>query len=286
MTTSTHTEDGPPGGDPSDLSGMSSEDQGDTHVTAFSRGLAVIRGLAGSPSPLSIAEVANQTSLNRATARRLLHTLEAESYAGNESGRYSLRPRALELGHAYLASIGINPALQRLLLDLAESVRESASVGVLDEHDVVFVARAETTSPRVMTLALSVGDRAPAYLTAIGRVLLADLPGPELDSYLRTVDFRKRTPKTKAATGSLRRELLKVRRQGYSVVDQEIETGVLAAAVPVRRPGKPTIGISVAAHASHHSAESMEVDFLPVLRRTAVEIQRIATPAEGASGAG
>jgi IclR family pca regulon transcriptional regulator len=223
---------------------------------------------------LTIAEVAKATGLNRATARRFLHTLEADGYVGSENGRYALRPRVLEFGYAYLSSISANDIIQQQLLELAERLRESCSAGVLDGHDVVFVARARTSFPRVMTLALSVGTRIPAYLTAIGRVLLADLPDNELDEYLRTAQLHKETEKTITDRAKLRNEIFDVRSTGYSITDQEIEIGIRAA-VPVRQPNRPTIAISVATHASRESVRSIEKNYLPPLREAADELQRV-----------
>lgn len=245
------------------------------YVSAFGRGLAVIRCFSQSHPTLTIAEVARASGLNRATARRFLHTLEAEGYATSENGRYSLRPTVLELGYSYLSTMSIDHVVQSELHQVAERLHESASAGVLDGHDVVFVARAQTTYPRIMTLAISVGMRIPAYLTALGRVLLAELDDAELDEYLHTTTFRPETDRTITDPEHLRQVILNVRRDGYCLMDQEIEMGVCAVAVPVHQHNRPTIAISVAAHASRTSIETMRVEHLPALQHTAAEIQRI-----------
>jgi IclR family transcriptional regulator, pca regulon regulatory protein len=247
----------------------------DTYVTAFGRGLEVIRCFSGAQPARTIAEVARAAGLNRATARRFIHTLEAEGYVRAENGRYALRPRALELGYAYLSSIAVDEVVQRHLLDLAERLRESCSAGVLDGGDIVFVARAQTSYPRVMTLALTVGARIPAYLTALGRVLLAELPDDQLAGYLRTAELRRNTAHTITDPTRLRQELVAVRAGGYCVMDQEIELGVRAAAVPVHRPGRPALAISVAAHASRESVAAIEANYVPALREAAREIENL-----------
>jgi IclR family transcriptional regulator, pca regulon regulatory protein len=251
------------------------EDHSETYVTAFSRGLAVIRCFSAENPVLTIAEVAKAAGLNRATARRFLHTLEADGYAGSENGRYSLRPRVLELGYAYLSSISVDRLVHRQLLQLADRLHESCSGGVLDGHDVVFVERAQTSHPRVMTLALHVGTRIPAYLTALGRVLLAELPDERLDDYLRTTELRKETANTVSEPAELRAQILGVRAKGYCIMDQEIEIGIRAAAVPVRRPEGPALAISVASHASRHSLSFIETEFVPPLLETAAGLERL-----------
>jgi len=251
------------------------EDHSETYVTAFSRGMTVIRCFSAANPVLTIAEVAKAAGLNRATARRFLHTLEADGYAGSENGRYSLRPRVLELGYAYLSSIAVDRLFHRQLLQLADQLHESCSGGVLDGHDVVFVERAQTTHPRVMTLALHVGTRIPAYLTALGRVLLAELTDDQLDEYLRTTVLRKETANTVSDPDELRTHILGIRARGYCIMDQEIEIGIRAAAVPVRRPEGPGLAISVASHASRHSLSYIEANFVPPLQDTAAGLEKL-----------
>ncbi len=249
------------------------DDDPQGYVTALGRGLAVVRCFSRAQPTLTIAEVARAAGLNRATARRFLYTLEAEGYVTAENGRFSLRPRALELGYAYLSAISVDQRLQRRLVTLAERLHESCSAGVLDGHDVVFVARAETTYPRIMTLALKVGARLPAYLTALGRVLLAQLPDDELDAYLRTAEFHKETARTITDPAQLRDTLVTVRRTGYCTMDQEIEPGIRAAAVPVHRAGRPLLAISAATHASRQSMETIETKFVAALSAAAADIE-------------
>jgi IclR family pca regulon transcriptional regulator len=245
------------------------------YVSAFARGLSVIRCFSHDQPTLTIADVARATNLNRATARRFLHTLEAEGYVSSENGRYSLRPAVLELGYAYLSTLSIDDLFQKQLQELAEQVHESCSAGALDGHDVVFVARAQTSFPRVMTLALAVGARIPAYLTALGRVLLAGLSADELDAYLRTAELRQETERTIADPKRLRQAIDEVRAQGFCIMDQEIETGVCAVAVPVRRPNRPLLAISVAAHSTVATIEQFREVHLPALQKTAAEIEHV-----------
>jgi IclR family transcriptional regulator, pca regulon regulatory protein len=235
-------------------------------ITGFSRGLAVIRSFANATAPMSIADVAKAVGLNRSTARRFLRTLEAEGYVAAENGRYSLQPRILELGYAYLASVPVDEAMRRCLFQAAEKAQESCIAAVLDGPHVVIVARAQRTFPRVMTLALTTGTRIRAHLTAVGRVLLAELPERELEEYLRAVDFHKETTTTIAGPDELRRELARIRDDGYSIVDQEIELGVRACALLVPRHSHPSMAVSISSSATRGTVETVRRDHLPVLR--------------------
>jgi IclR family pca regulon transcriptional regulator len=246
-------------------------------VTGFSRGMAVIRCFSAAAPSLTIAEVARGAGLNRSTARRLLRTLEAENYVGFAGGRYFLRPGILELGYSYLSATSVDDMLQARLFEIAETVRESCTAAVLDGNEAVFVARAQTTHPRVTMLALTVGTRVPAYLTAAGRVLLADLGDDALDEYLAAAPFRRATPLTVADPGELRENVRAIRELGYCVLDQEIELGMRACAVPVRRPRRPALAISVSSHASRGTVQSVRADHLPVLQEAARELEKVFT---------
>lgn len=257
------------------------EDNGEhrnSYVTAFSRGLSVIRCFSESQPELTISDVARATGLNRATARRFLHTLEADGYVSSSGGRYSLRPKVLDLGYSYLSSISVSDIFQQQLAEVADRLHESCSAAVLEDTEVVFIARARTSHLRMMTLALSVGSRLPAHLTAIGRVLLAELSDEVLDDRLRRVDLNRRTERSLYNVEDLKEEIRRVREQGYCVIDQEFEVGVLAAAVPVRRPGRPTVGISVAMHGSRGSSELLRTEAVPVLQDAASELEQVLAP--------
>ncbi|HEY3882564.1 MAG TPA: IclR family transcriptional regulator C-terminal domain-containing protein [Trebonia sp.] len=245
---------------------------GRTYVTAFSRGLRIISCFSAARPSLTIAEVAKAAGLNRATARRLLLTLEADGYASQRDGRYSLTPRVLDLGYSYLSSLPLDTLLYPSLFAVADRFRESCSAGVLDGHDVVWVARAQTSHPRVMTLVNRVGSRRPAYLTALGMVLLSGLPDDRLDEYLRTADLRKQTDKTITSPAQLLADILATRVNGWYLADEPVEYGVRAIAVPVATPDGNTLALSIA---SHVSAQVMMDSFLPALKQTATEIEHL-----------
>jgi IclR family transcriptional regulator, pca regulon regulatory protein len=249
-----------------------SEAGGRTYVTAFSRGLKIISCFSAARPSLTIAEVAKAAGLNRATARRLLLTLEADGYATQRDGRYRLTAQVLDLGYSYLSSLPLDALLYPNLFAVADRFRESCSAGVLDGHDVVWVARAQTSHPRVMTLVNRVGSRRPAYLTALGMVLLAGLPDDRLDEYLRTADLRRQTEKTITSPAQLLAEILSTRVNGWYLADEPVEYGVRAVAVPVATPEGSTLAISIA---SHVPAEVMRESFIPALKETAAEIEHL-----------
>ena len=241
-------------------------------VQSLDRGLAVIRALS-SAEPLTVSEVARDTDLTRATARRFLLTLEQLGYARADSGRFSLTARVLELGYAYLSSLSLPQVAQPHLVRLVERVHESSSLSVLDGTDVVYVARVPTQ--RIMAVTISVGTRFPAYATSMGRVLLAALEPAQLDVVLEDADLRPITAGTVTNTKQLRDVLHRVGRQGWALVDQELETGLRSIAVPVRgADGRVLAAVNVSTHAQRTSLDVMRRVLLPALQDAAAAIER------------
>ena len=166
---------GPPAGDPDNVLYRGGDPD---FMTSLARGLHVIRAFSGFDQRLTIADVSRATGLTRAVVRRCLYTLRELGYAATDGRTYSLQPRVLNLGHAYLSTAPIPIAAQPVLEELSEQLGESTSVAVLDDGAVVYVARAATR--RIMAVTLGVGSRLPAYCTALGRVLLASLPAEQV----------------------------------------------------------------------------------------------------------
>lgn len=240
-------------------------------VQSLDRGLAVIRCFSSEHPSLTLSEVAERTGLTRAAARRFLLTLQELGYVGSSGRLFSLRPRVLALGYAYLSSFSVAQIAQPHLEDLAEDLHESCSVSVLDGDDLVYVARASAN--RIMTISLTVGTRLPPYPTSMGRVLLAYLPGAELDAHLRRTELRRLTEHTVTDEAEFREVLAAVRRRGWAAVDQELEAGVRSIAVPIRdSSGKVVAAINASAHAARVPMRTLEKQFLPKLTDAARQI--------------
>ncbi|OLE26643.1 MAG: IclR family transcriptional regulator [Actinobacteria bacterium 13_1_20CM_3_71_11] len=246
--------------------------RGPDFVQSLERGLAVIRAFDRMHPELTLSEVATATGVTRAAARRFLLTLVDLGYVRSDGRFFSLSPRVLELGYAYLSSLSLPEVAEPHLEDLVAEVNESSSVSVLDDGDVVYVARVPTS--RIMTVAISVGTRFPAYCTSMGRVLLAGLPDEELDKYLGAVSLERLTPRTVGTVSALRNELMRVRAQGWAIVDQELEEGLRAVAAPIRdRTGRAVAAINISAHASRTPVESVRRNLLPPLLAAAARIE-------------
>jgi IclR family transcriptional regulator, pca regulon regulatory protein len=242
--------------------------RGPDFVQSLERGLAVIRAFDAANPALTLSDVARSTGLTRAAARRFLHTLAELGYVRSDGRLFSLRPRVLDLGYSYLSSLSLPEVAMPHMEHLVEQVRESCSLSVLDGEDVVYVARVPTK--RIMTVAINVGTRFPAYATSMGRVLLAHAESAWLDEYLATVQMVALTRTTVTSPARLREKLVKVRAQGFCLVDQELEEGLRSIAVPVHESaGGVVAAMNVSATIRRGSAESIRKELLPPLLEAA-----------------
>jgi IclR family pca regulon transcriptional regulator len=237
-------------------------------MTSLARGLHVIRAFAGVDRRLTIADVSRATGLTRAVVRRCLYTLRELGYADTDGRMYFLQPRVLNLGYAYLSTAAIPIAAQPILEEMSEELGEASSVAVLDDGAVVYVARAATK--RIMSVTLGVGSRLPAYCTALGRVLLAQLNEEQLAKELSKADFIQHTKHTIVSQKKLEELMVEVRTDDFAVNDQELEIGLRSIAVPVRNiVGAVVAAMNVSTQASRVSRRELVERCLPVLRTAA-----------------
>ena len=242
-------------------------------VQSLERGLAVIRAFDAEHPELTLSEVGRLTGLTRAAARRFLHTLVELGYMRSDGRLFALRPKILELGYAYLSSMSLPEVAMPHLEQLVERVHESSSVCVLDGDEVVYVARVPTK--RIMTVAIAVGTRFPAYATSMGRVLLAGQSDEWLAGYLASAKLVPITEHTVADRAALLAELCRIREHGFALVDQELEAGLRSVAVPIRDGEARVIAAAnVSTHASRRSAEQLRDELLPPLLATAARIEQ------------
>jgi IclR family pca regulon transcriptional regulator len=241
-------------------------------MTSLARGLAVIQAFSQRRHHLTISQVSTTTGLSRAAVRRCLYTLAKLGFAGSDDNRhFFLRPRILALGHSYISSMPLATAAQPVLEHISHLLHESCSIATLDGVEIVYIARANVT--RIMSIDLGVGSRLPAFCTSMGRAILANLPPEELESVLSRVEFKRYTERTITNPAKLTQALRQIRRDGYSIIDQELEHGLRSMAVPIQNPnGKVVAALNIGAHAQRVSIQEMQTKFLPHLRAAAQEL--------------
>ncbi|MAM53936.1 MAG: IclR family transcriptional regulator [Microbacterium sp.] len=240
-------------------------------IEALARGLDVIRGFGPTHRRMSLTEVADAAGLARPTARRVLITLAEMGYVRAEDGAFSLTPRVLELGMAYVASSNLWELTRHHLRDLVAATGESCSIAQLDGSDIVYVSRVAV--PKLVTLSVTVGTRFPAAVTSLGKILLAALAPEELDAALALPSRSDVSPAAPLDRVELERALREVRARGWAVTDQQLATAVRSVAAPIRNgDGRVVAAINVNAHAIETSLDTLVDVHLPKLLATASAI--------------
>ncbi len=240
-------------------------------VQSLERGLAIIRVFSGQQPSMTVSEIAAELGLTRAAVRRFLLTLGELGYVRGRGNRFELTPRVLELGYSYLSALSFPDIALPRLEQLVAHTSEASEGSILDDGDIIYVVR--VPGPAMMTISVNVGARRPAYATAMGRVLLADLPDDQLESYLTNHELRQILPRTITKRDEFVAELVRIRRDGFALVNQELEEGLVAIAVPVRdRAGRVRAAINLSTHVGRKSVDEMRA-LVPEVQAAARDIE-------------
>ncbi|MDR2335813.1 helix-turn-helix domain-containing protein [Diaphorobacter ruginosibacter] len=253
---------------------MTTPQPGDTYVQSFARGLEVIRSFSANAPEQTLSEVAAQTGLTRAGARRILLTLQTLGYVQSDDRYFRLTPKILDLGFAYLTSMPMWDLAEPLMDQLVEKVHESCSTAVLDDLDIVYVLRVHTH--KIMSTNLSVGSRLPAFWTSLGRVLLAGLPEDELRERLARLPRRQYTQYTAVDDDVLLERIREAREQGWCLLNQELEEGLSSIAAPIKdRAGHTIAALNISGHSNRTSVDKLKNELLPQLLQASQAISRL-----------
>ncbi|HBT33514.1 MAG TPA: IclR family transcriptional regulator [Pusillimonas sp.] len=254
---------------------------GDSYVQSFARGLAVLKSFGADSPAQTLSDVAARTGLTRAGARRILHTLRALGYVSSEGRLFRLTPKVLELGFAYLTSLPVWSQAQPVMEGLVERLRQSSSAAVLDGDEVVYVLR--VPAHKIMSINLGVGSRLPAHCSSMGRVLLAGLPDDVLHERLAAMTLAAFTRTTITDREQLLETLKQVRAQGWCLVREELEPGLVSMAAPIRDvSGRVVAAINISGQADKASAAYLLETCLPQLLAAAARINMLlGAPSQG-----
>ncbi len=247
---------------------------GDTYVQSFARGLQVVRSFSAQAPQQTLSEVATRSGLTRAGARRILLTLQTLGYVESDGKWFQLTPRILDLGFAYLSSMPIWNLAEPVVEALVERVKESSSIAVLDGSDIVYVMRVPTH--KIMKISLGIGSRLPAFCTSLGRVLLSELDDEEIVRRLEAAPRSALTRHTVTDTATLLKRIHQVRKQGWSVVNQELEEGLISVAAPLySADGRLTAALNLSGQANRTDARAVQEQLLPPLLEAAQAITQL-----------
>ncbi len=247
---------------------------GDSYVQSFARGLQVIRSFSAQAPQQTLTELAARSGLSRAGARRILLTLQTLGYVSSDGRLFKLTPRILDLGFAYLSSMPMWNLAEPEMQALAARVGESCSAAMLDGADIVYVLRVPTH--KIMSISLGVGSRLPAHCTSLGRMLLAGLSDDEALSLLHASDRPALTRHTVTEPNELLARVRLARKQGWCLVNQELEEGLISLAAPLTdRSGRTVAALNISGQANRTPAKQMQETMLPALLEAAATISRL-----------
>jgi IclR family pca regulon transcriptional regulator len=241
-------------------------------VEALARGLEVIRTFDRIHAKQTISQISERTLLARPTVLRLLLTLEELGYVRNQDNLYSLTPKVVDLGMAYVSALGLYGAAKPHMENLAKEVDQSISLAELDGSDIVYTGRVEV--PKIISVGVTAGARLPSASTALGRVLLAAVADSDLHNVLSTPSLSMYIPRTRFTAEQIRPRLQTVREQGWAESDEDLQYGVQAIAAPIRGgDGEVVAAIGLGTHTSEIGKEIVRERYLPLLLETARNIE-------------
>lgn len=241
-------------------------------IESLDRGLRVFELFGAQSRPMTLSDVAKAADLPRATARRILFTLEHRGYVVSDGKLFALTPQVLALAGSYMTSNQVVTILQPVLDQISSDAQEISSLAVLQGHDVIFVARASPA--RVFSAGIDLGYRLPAYCSSVGRAMLGKYANDDLTDILDNMRLTAMTPFTVTDKESLKAAIITDREKGYSLVDREAEPGFRSISVPVRRYDDVIVAaINMGAHVDRISTGEMIDRFLPLLRDAAATVK-------------
>ena len=243
-----------------------------SYVTALARGLSVLKSFDQQHDRLTLSDVARIAGMPRASARRALLTLQSLGYVNSDGRLFSLSPQVLTLARVYLASSPVPRIAHGFLETLSDSLGESCSLSILHDDEAIYIAR--SARKRIGSLHRDIGAHLHAHCTSMGRVLLAALTDAEIEAFLARATLTRYTPYTITGKAELRAAIAKVRRNGFSLVDQELEIDLRSVAIPVQNAaGRVIAAMNVSAQASRTPKKQLTEVFLPSLRDTAMKVR-------------
>jgi IclR family pca regulon transcriptional regulator len=243
-------------------------------MLTLAKGLAVLNSFGRDRPTMTLSEAAQMVDLSRATTRRVLHTLVELGYVEQNGRQFALSPRIMQLGFAYISSQSWIDRAMPLMKTLSERFHESCSAAILEGTEIIYVER--IPARRIMSAALAVGSRLPAFYSSMGRIQLGFLEEAEIWRRLRSVPIEPLTPATITDLQALYERVHDDHRQGFSIVDEELERGLRSIAVPIAdRDGQCVGAINLSTHSTRTTRNELREIFLPELKAVAEQVSAL-----------
>lgn len=249
---------------------MKNENESKEIVTAFIKGLNVIKAFDYDNTSMTLTDVAKKVDITRASARRLLLTLESLDYVTHDGNFFSLTPKVIDLGYSYFASLPWTDLAYKNIKKVVDECQLSCSVSILDGSNIICIMRIPAT--RILNEGIHVGTRLPAAYTATGRLFMCNMNESELHDYVFNLPLNAMTEKSITNAEDLYQKIVSEKHQGYQVVEEEIEDGLVSIAAPIFNRDNKMIGaMNIGSHLSYKNTTLLKETVLPMLIHSAKE---------------
>lgn len=240
-------------------------------ITSLSRGLNLLETLARSGKPLTLTQLSQATGFTKATLTRFCHTLAELGYIEKTSVKqYQLTPKILGLGYGVICGYDLCQVAEPYLRKLSKNLGETVNMAVLEETEILYVARFKTE--QILSKELHIGSKLPVYCTSMGKAILANLPEAQCRNILERVQFARLTHHTLKSMEALLAELVEVREQGFAINDEELSIGLRSAAAPIYRGERPVAAVNVAVPTIRYTRAALISELAPPLVETAQQV--------------
>jgi len=237
-------------------------------VTAFIKGLNVIKAFDHENTSMTLSDVAKKVDITRASARRLLLTLESEGYVIQHDNFFSLTPKVIDLGYSYFASLPWTDLAHKNMKLVVDECKLSCSISILDGTNIICIMRIPAT--RILNEGIHVGTRLPVSYTSTGRLFMAHMEDDELKAYVQKLPLIQHTSKSIVDPDKLYEKIVSDRGQAYQIVVEELEDGLLSMAVPIYNREKKLVGaMNIGTHMSYKNSTYLKKTVLPMLLKAA-----------------
>lgn len=247
-------------------------------VQSIERVALILDTLGDHSQGLSLTDLSTRVDLSKGTTHRLLSSLAFFGYArqNEENKKYCLGFKLVELGNRLLNQIDFRTEARPYLLNLAEQVKETVHLVILDKQKALYIDKVEAADqPPGLRMVSILGSRVPAHCSAVGKVLLSALPDEKLEKLVGVTGLAKRTEKTITDFTKLKAHLQRVGINGYAFDQEENEVGIRCVAAPIRdQRGEAIAAISISGPVSRIKARLLRGELKDRITETALHISR------------
>lgn len=234
------------------------KEQSHYFVSSLARGLTILEVLVSSPGPLTLSEIARSIGANKTTATRFCYTLSKLGYINRDAQlRYYLTPHVLSLGYASIRSSGWIKLARYYIEELSKEINETVNLSMLDDNEIIYLVRAKTE--KILPYDLMIGSKLPIHCTSMGKVLLAFGLEEKTRDLFAHLDLQPFTHRTIIRKDDFLAEIEKIRKQGYSISDEEFSLGLRSIAAPLFCDrGYAVAAINIAVPTKRYTVEDLE----------------------------